>query len=128
MAKLRHLALSVPNVEAAASFYEKVFGMERVKQSDDGVAVTLADGVVSVTILKFPTDEMAGDERGKDFVGIHHMGFVVDDLEQTSHLVEQNGGTRLGDPENMTAEAKCTDLNGILFDIVSPDRAWKGSS
>ena len=44
MAKLRHLALSVKDLEESAKFYESAFGMERVRQSD--VAIMLSDGVV----------------------------------------------------------------------------------
>ena len=44
MAKLRHLALSVQDLEASAKFYEDAFGMERIRQSK--VAIILSDGVV----------------------------------------------------------------------------------
>ena len=62
MAKLRHIAISVPDLRKAAGFYEEVFDMERLREND--VAINLSDGVVNLTLLRFPTDEMAGDERG----------------------------------------------------------------
>ncbi len=68
--KLRHIAISVPDKEKAAKFYEETFGFERVSQSR--VATRLSDGVMNITLLQFETEEDAGDERGKDFVGLHH--------------------------------------------------------
>ena len=78
-AKLRHIAISVPDMEATAKFYEDTFGMKRVNTAITpyGDGISLSDGVFNLTILHFHTDDAAGDERGKDFVGLHHMGFIV---------------------------------------------------
>ena len=77
--KLRHIAISVPDKEKAAKFYEETFGFERVSQSR--VATRLSDGVMNITLLQFETEEDAGDESGKDFVGLHHFGIWVDDID-----------------------------------------------
>jgi methylmalonyl-CoA/ethylmalonyl-CoA epimerase len=127
MAKLRHIAISVPDLEKAAQFYETVFGMERHTAND--IAINLSDGVMNVTILKFPTDEMAGDERGKDFVGLHHIGFQVEDTEIAGRLVEENGGHYMNaapSPPGRNAEDKYRDPNGIVFDLSS--HGWVGTS
>ena len=71
--KLRHIAISVPDKEKTAKFYEETFGFERVSQSR--VATRLSDSVMNITLLQFETEEDAGDDRGKDFVGQHHFGF-----------------------------------------------------
>ncbi|MGZ5127646.1 MAG: VOC family protein, partial [Burkholderiales bacterium] len=34
MAKLRHIAITVDDMEKTASFYEKAFELKRVRQSD----------------------------------------------------------------------------------------------
>ena len=128
MAKLRHIAVTVPDMEAAASFYEKTFGMERVFES--GIVIMLSDGTISLAILKFKTDEQAGDERGKDFHGLHHMGFVVDDIGEATEEIEANGGRyhmRLPSAPDSATEVKFRDPNGVVFDIVTKDyaeRAW----
>ena len=124
MGKLRHLAITVPDPAAAATFYEQTFGMQRVWTQDIGVM--LSDGVVSLAILKFPTDEMAGDERGKDFHGLHHMGFVVDDLEASAQSIKDHGGRyhmKVPGDHAEDTEHKYFDPNGVVFDIVNDNYA-----
>jgi methylmalonyl-CoA/ethylmalonyl-CoA epimerase len=125
-AKLRHIAISVPDKEKAAKFYQDTFGFERVSQSR--VATRLTDGVMNLTLLQFETEADAGDERGKDFVGLHHFGIWVDDIETVTRAIEANGGkNHLGPtahvPEN--AEHKFRDPNGIVFDIST--HGWDGA-
>ncbi len=128
MPKLRHIAVTVPDLETAAQFYEKTFGMERAMESE--IAILLTDGTVSLAILKFKTEEQAGDARGKDFHGLHHMGFVVEDIVGQSARIEENGGQyhmRLPDTAEGASEIKFYDPNGVVFDIVTEDyasRAW----
>lgn len=125
MAKLRHIAVTVSDLKKAAAFYEKTFEL-KVHSAND-VAVSLSDGVFNLTLLKFPTDEMAGDERGKDFVGVHHFGFVVDDIDQTGKVIEKNGGRYHPiDTNQMATETKYRDPDGIVFDITSPAHLWAG--
>ncbi len=76
--------------------------------------------------MKFETDAQAGDERGKDFHGLHHMGFVVDDIGNSSKEIEANGGhyhMRLPDSPEGATEIKFKDPNGVVFDIVTTDYA-----
>jgi catechol 2,3-dioxygenase-like lactoylglutathione lyase family enzyme len=113
MAKLRHIAISVADLKSSADFYEKAFGMNRLRENN--VAVSLSDGVVNITLLKFPTDEMAGDERGKDFQGIHHLGFVVDNVDAEGQ-------------QEMQAETKYRGPDGVIFDLSSPDHRWPGTA
>lgn len=128
MPKLRHIAVTVPDLETAAQFYEKTFGMERAMESE--IAILLTDGTVSLAILKFKTEEQAGDARGKDFHGLHHMGFVVEDIAGQSARIEENGGRyhmRLPDTDEGASEIKFYDPNGVVFDIVTEDyasRSW----
>ena len=128
MAKLRHIAVTVPDLEEAAKFYEKTFEMHRVFESP--ISIMLSDGTISLAILKFKTDKQAGDERGKDFHGLHHMGFVVEDIEESTKAIEKNGGKyhmRLPSSPEGATEIKFRDPNGVVFDIVTKDyatRAW----
>jgi catechol 2,3-dioxygenase-like lactoylglutathione lyase family enzyme len=127
MAKLRHVAISVPDLQKAAAFYEEVFDMERVRESK--VAVNLSDGVMNITLLRFPTDEMAGDERGKDWFGVHHIGFQVDDPDEVGKRVVDHGGIYMGKspgPPGLNAEDKYRDPDGVVFDLS--EEGWVGTS
>src|SRR6266849_2000397 len=51
-ARLRHIAISVPDPEKAAKFFEEAFGMKIAGRAGVGLYVT--DGTVNVALLKFP--------------------------------------------------------------------------
>ncbi len=130
MAKLRHIALSVKDLEATAKFYEDAFGMERVRQSD--VAVMLSDGVVSLALLHLKSNDNAPDERGSDYIGLHHMGFMVDDMAESCDAVEAAGGTFHGQILNVGGgpdfERKYRDIDGVVIDVTSKahvNASWK---
>jgi catechol 2,3-dioxygenase-like lactoylglutathione lyase family enzyme len=124
--KLRHIAISVPDKEKTAKFYEETFGFERVSQSR--VATRLSDSVMNITLLQFETEEDAGDERGKDFVGLHHFGILVEDIETMKQSIEAHGGKHHPGPTGhapANAEHKFRDPNGIVFDIST--HGWDGA-
>ena len=62
MAKLRHIAIQVPDLEKAAAFYEGVFELKRVNKVDSpiGNAIALSDGVMNLTLLHFPEGTKGG--------------------------------------------------------------------
>ena len=123
MAKLRHIACSVPDPHRSAQFYCEALGMQIVGEANSATAtgVYLSDGTISLALLKYRTDEAAG-ERGKDSVGIHHIGFLVDDLDAQRRQVEQSGARLFQDvPREKTTEfyeKKYRDPDGIVFDIT----------
>ena len=124
--QFRHIAIAVPDVDRAAKFYQESFGMERVSQS--GIAIRLSDGTVNLTLLNFPTDADAGDERGKDYVGLHHIGVWVDDLDEAQAEIEKNGGRRhtmAGEAPVENAERKFRDPFGVVLDISTS--GWDGA-
>ncbi len=131
MAKLRHIAMAVPDPEEAAKFYMKTFGMTEAGKTESPIAsgVYLTDGTICLALLNYKTDEAAGKERGKDYVGVHHVGFWVDDLDEQGKSIEDNGGTFFLDlpieKESLYYEKKYRDPNGIIFDISH--NGWVGS-
>lgn len=132
MAKLRHIAICVNDVEKAAEFYGKVFELDRIAEVDAEFAsgVYLSDGVVNLALLKYKTDQVADPGKGKGFVGTHHFGFWVDNLDKTRQVIEKHGGKLFYDnPEQREAiyyEMKFKDPDGIIFDIS--DKGWAGTS
>ena len=121
MAKLRHIAMVVEEMEKTAQFYEKSFGLKRVRQTE--TAIGLSDGVVSLVIIHPSNVNMKGDDRR----GLHHLGFLVDDVDSESARVEANGAVRHGAIINAQAgtesERKFLDPNGQVFDLTSPNYA-----
>ena len=90
MAKLRHIAMVVEEMEKTAQFYEQSFGMKRVRQT--GTAIGLSDGVVSLVVIHPSNVNMKGDSRR----GLHHIGFLVDDMQKEAAKVESNGAVLHG--------------------------------
>ena len=125
MARLRHFAICVSDLEAAARFYQTVFGLERVGEEilDIGSGIYLSDGVVNLALLKGTPGASSSD-----FVGAHHFGFIVDDTEAMRKAIEENGGSfffTLGDPAKQNFELKFKDPDGIIFDISG--KGWLGT-
>jgi len=126
MAKLRHVAMQVPDLEKAAAFYEKCFELKRVVKAETeiGNAIMLSDGVMNLTLLNFPPGTQGGI-NSPDWAGLHHMGFVVEDAAETTRRIEQNGGRfflKLPDHyPGVDAETKFKDPLGIVFDVSEHD-------
>jgi lactoylglutathione lyase len=117
MAKLRHIALIVPDPEKAAKFFEDAFEMKVAGKARRGVYVS--DGVMNVALLK-----QEGDEK----VGIYHFGMWVDDLDEAEKKVVNAGGSYLaGRPTSAQSyyEAKYKDPLGIVFDLTHT--GWVGA-
>jgi lactoylglutathione lyase len=117
MAKLRHIALIVPDPEKAAKFFEDAFEMKVAGKARRGLYVS--DGVMNVALLK-----QEGDEK----VGIYHFGMWVDDLDEAEKKVVDAGGSYLaGRPTSAQSyyEAKYKDPLGIVFDLTHT--GWVGA-
>src|SRR5262249_12600925 len=101
MPKIKHIALSTQDVEKTAKFYVETFGMKEVgKVNDPGTrGVFLTDGDINLAILNFKSDAAAGSERGKNFSGIHHIGFQVESLEAIAERLTTAGSRRRHDVE-----------------------------
>jgi methylmalonyl-CoA/ethylmalonyl-CoA epimerase len=131
MAKLRHIAMQVPDPHQAAEFYMKVFGMKKVGETDweNARGVYLSDGVVNLALLNYRTVEAAGADRGCDFIGIHHIGFWVDDVAATRKAMEAAGARYwMGEPVAGGGfyEVKYRDPNGVVVDITA--NGWGGAA
>ena len=87
MAKLRHIALIVPDPDKAAKFFEEAFDMKIAGRARRGVYVS--DGTINVALLK---------QEGNEKVGIYHFGMWVDDLDEAEKKVVNAGGKYLDGP------------------------------
>jgi catechol 2,3-dioxygenase-like lactoylglutathione lyase family enzyme len=127
-ARIRHIALSVKDIDATADFYEKAFGLKRSPKSEGPTAyrVYMSDGEINLALLQYKGETGSGLKNAGEFVGIHHFGFQCDNIESQHKQIEAAGGKfffDLGDPDDDDFERKFRDPNGIIFDIN-----WKGWS
>ena len=130
MPRIRHVAITATDIRKTADFYRDVMGLEEVGTHPLG-PVFLSDGYLSLVIIppKKDTDPDVGN-AGPGYLGVHHIGFQVDDLETLSttmsdagaHLVDD--GSRYADAEGLF-EVKWADPDGVVFDISTT--GWRGA-
>jgi lactoylglutathione lyase len=118
MAKLRHIAIIVPDPETAAQFFEKAFDFKRVGKARRGIYVS--DGTINVALLKI--------ESENEKLGIYHFGMWVDDLAEAEKKVTEAGATYVGgrptSPDSFY-ECKYRHPDGIMFDLTH--NGWVGA-
>jgi len=132
MPKLRHIALNCDDPAAAAEFYKRVFDMQEVGRSGDANTqrITLTDGDLNITVLKYLTDDRAdrGDGLGP-VKGLHHFGFWVEDMEETRRRlneVEAELVRNLGDADSERGqEDRWRGPDKVIFDVRTS--GWNGA-
>jgi catechol 2,3-dioxygenase-like lactoylglutathione lyase family enzyme len=138
MPKIKHIAISTQDVDKTAKFYIDVFGMKEVGKVDSMGArgYYLTDGDINLAILNFKNDVVAGAERGKEWSGIHHIGFQVDDLESIADKLATAGAPRRDDINEAlgvghgprhggNVEVKYTAPDGVTVDVS--ESGWVGT-
>lgn len=131
MARIRHIALVVKDLEQTATFYQKAFGLSRSEISEGPTArrIYMSDGEVNLALLQYKGETGSGLKDAANFVGIHHFGFQVADLKEGQAAIERAGGEfffDLGKEGDEGFERKFKDPNGIIFDIN--DDGWAMTS
>ena len=121
MAKIRHIAYRVEDVEAFADFFVKGFEMEIVERRANG-AIDLSDGVINITLLAPGTRVSEGEPAH----GIAHIGFTVADEPETKRKLTAAGGEELNTVQVDGAhyEVKFRGPEGIIVDLGH----WAGTA
>ena len=121
MAKIRHIAYRVEDVEAFADFFVKAFEMEIVQRRSGGV-VDLSDGVLNISLLPPGTPTSDGEPTH----GIAHIGFTVADEEAAKQRLVAAGGEELRTIRTDSAnyEVKFRGPEGIVVDLGH----WAGTA
>ena len=100
MSKIYHIAVKVPDLEKAKTFYKEAFGFEELKQSKvrDHTSCHLTDGVIDLAIIQYDSEE--SPEAGLAGAGpcIHHFGVEVEDLEASHQKLKDMGCEILSAP------------------------------
>ncbi|MDB5798771.1 MAG: hypothetical protein JWP36_2673 [Paucimonas sp.] len=128
MAKLRHIAVVVKDLEKSAKFYEEAFGLKRVgaEELEFAAGIYLSDGTINLALLNYKGESGSGLKDAGKFVGAHHFGFLVDDIAQAQERIEAAGGTFFFDlgksVDDVNFERKFKDPDGVIFDISA--KGW----
>ncbi len=144
-ARIRHIAIACDDPERTANLYADAFGLEKRYKVDEAFATgwEVTDGYISVAILKFSDEYLKahdgdlGDKFRPGFTGLHHIGFHVDDKEQTVETLREYGAyplTAINDfleerkgESNYAADGKGKDelkmrgLEGECFEVCQVD-------
>jgi catechol 2,3-dioxygenase-like lactoylglutathione lyase family enzyme len=142
MPKIKHIALSTQDVDATARFYIEVFGLQEIGKVDSPNArgYYLSDGDINLAILNFKNDTVAGVERGKDWSGIHHIGFQVESLDEITEKLAAVGSSPRDDVNQAlgvgqgqahhhgagNVEVKYNGPDGVMVDVS--ETGWVGTS
>ena len=137
MAKIKHIAVATQDPEGTARFYTDVFGMKQIGRIDSPNVrgYFLTDGDINFAILNFKSDAAAGEERGKDWSGIHHIGFQVESLEAIADKLVAAGSSRRDDINQAlgvgghqahgNVEVKYSGPDGVTLDVS--ETGWLGT-
>jgi len=90
MVRIKHIAIRTPDPEKTVAFYKEVFGLTEVGRARTGYY--LSDGYINLAILK-SRDEGTGESPRDEaeYAGVHHFGFMVDDVDETCRKLEAAG-------------------------------------
>src|SRR5688572_12760586 len=79
-----HTGLNVSNVQASKEFYQKVFGFDVVRESQDArreFAMLGIDNQIVVTLW-----QQSSGHFSKDVPGLHHLAFQVSSMDEVRHV------------------------------------------
>ena len=134
MAKLRHIAVATKDPEKTSEFYKKHFEMEVAGRIENDLAhgYYLTDGVVCLAILKFKIPNSNRSWDSENYTGIHHFGFIVEDMEKAAGALEADGSELAADryegrgADTVFYEFKYTAPDDVVLDISQ--RGWVGAN
>jgi catechol 2,3-dioxygenase-like lactoylglutathione lyase family enzyme len=126
MALIKHIAIASRDPAGTAEFYKKHFDLKELYRQprdtgDDGV--WLSDGYIYFAILKHgPNTPKLGPDQESDFCGIHHIGFMVDDLSaKTAELDAADVRHVLDNPESTASRRASMIRNAVNEKYIGPD-------
>ena len=118
---INHIAISVPDLEAAASWYEEVFGFRRIRTdtstarsatpaapifriygeqlNEVKIAYMSAGNGVGFELFQFVDPPYKKPEDGFNFArgGLFHFAVTVADIDAAEKLIQEKGGKIIGE-------------------------------
>lgn len=136
MPRIKHVAIATQDPDATAKFYVDGLGLEIAGKVNSVAAegYYLTDGYINLAVLKFKNDDAANTEGTARHTGLHHFGFMVEEMDKAqeqivsagakmkqSAITDANGQARTGN-----VEVKFTGPDGITVDLS--ETGWAGAS
>ena len=118
MARIKHIALASEDPAKTAAFYMDNFGLAELRRepADTGAdGVWLSDGYIYFAILKVGNPDVTTTLAPGATGTVDHIGFYVDDLEESCEAVEKAGSIKCDNSSEMNR--KYADPDGIMLDI-----------
>jgi glyoxylase I family protein len=138
MGKIKHIAIATQNADETARFYINVMGLQEIAKLDSPNAsgYYLSDGNINLAILNFKNDQVTGAEYGKEYSGLHHIGFEVESLAEIAAKLDAAGskqreeinqalGIGMGGPRHSNVEVKYQAPDGVIIDVS--ETGWVGT-
>ena len=128
-ARVAHIGIAVPSLDALLPFYRDVLGMDVVPLDDaDGARIAgLSAGDALVELLEpEKADSPIGKFIAKRGPGIHHVCFVVDDLTGALDRCRTAGIRLIDEQPRIGAEGKLiaflhpSSTGGVLIELTEP--------
>ena len=134
MARVRHIAIASDHPGKAADFFTAAFGFRELYRSgldpaNPDVAprpsvAAVTDGELNITFLK--VNQLGGP---LDFLGIHHFGIEIENMDDHTKLLEGLGAPCIAGRDAIPAgaheEIKFRGPDNVVFDIA--ERPWPGT-
>ncbi|HEX3241167.1 MAG TPA: methylmalonyl-CoA epimerase [Solirubrobacterales bacterium] len=129
--RIDHIGVAVENIDAALALYEGSFEMPLVhretveSQGVEAVLLDVGDGHVELLAPLGP-DTPVGKFMAKNGEGLHHVAYVVDDIDaELERLIAAGVKTidttpRVGIRESRVAFLHPRSTGGVLTEIVEP--------
>ena len=138
MSKIKHIAIATQDADKTAKFYVEVMGLCEIARLDtpNASGYYLSDGNINLAILNFKNDQVTGAEYGKDYSGLHHIGFEVESLDEISAKLEAAGskpreeinqalGIGMDQSRHANVEFKYAGPDGVIIDVS--ETGWVGT-
>jgi len=132
-AKIDHVGIAVPDLDAAIAFYRDTFGVVSVHEEtneEQGVReamLMVGDGATRIQLLAPLNDESTiAKFIGRNGPGVQQVAYTVEDIDTVSEQLRAKGLRLLYDtPRRGTSDSRVNfihpkDAGGVLVELVQP--------
>jgi catechol 2,3-dioxygenase-like lactoylglutathione lyase family enzyme len=118
--KLDHMHILSPNVEATATWFERIFGAEVIRTMQQGKPrVDLKLSGTNIFIAPLPPD--AKPNPANPYQGLDHFGLTVDNLDKTVAELKAKGVTFTTEPHEVRPGTRIAFLrtpDGVRIELL----------